>query len=141
MKHKYHIIFICLIFLFFPGTLKAGGDEYIQNIEITETAIDIDHQAFPPVAYLYVTLKNNGDRKISNATLGINYYGKGSYLIKKTVIKNALNNTMLAKETRKYKVRLNGNVFNARNEQYPYSQAGEVDEFEVKIINVKFGSR
>ena len=140
-RNKYHIIFICSIFLFFLGVMKAEGDEYIKNIEIAKANISVNHQEFPAVAYLYITLKNNGGRKVSNVTFEIIYYGEEGYLIKKAIIKNALNDAMPAGETRKYKVRLNGDVVNARNEQYPYSQQDEVDEFDIKIRNVKLASR
>jgi len=140
-KKRCRIIFICSIFLFFSGIMKAEGDEYTKNIEIAESAINIDHQEFPPVAYLYITLKNNGDRKVSNVAFEISYYGKEGYLIKKAVVKNALNDAIPAREIRKYRVRLNGDVVNIRNEQYPYSQEEEVDEFDVKIANIKFASR
>jgi hypothetical protein len=136
-RHKYHIIVICSIFLLSLGVLKAEGDEYVKNIEMTEADINMNHQEFPAGAYLYVTLKNNGDRKVSNVTFEISYYGKEGYLIKKSRIKNALNDAIPAREMRKYKVRLNGNVVNARNEQYPYSQQDEVAEFDVKIVSVK----
>ena len=140
-QNKYHKIFICSIFLFFLGVMKAEGDEYIKNIEIAEANISVNHQEFPAVAYLYIKLKNNGDRKVSNVTFEIIYYGKGGYLIKKAVIKNALNDLMPAGESRKYKVRLNGDVVNARNEQYPYSQQEEITEFDIKIISVNLSSR
>ena len=140
IKYKYHIIFICSIFLFSLGVMKAEGNEDVKYIEIAESAINIDHQEFPPVAYLCITLKNNGDRKVSNVALEISYYGKEGYLIKRAIIKNALNDTIPAREIRKYKVRLNGNVVNVRNEQYPYSQEDEVGEFDLKITNVKFAS-
>ena len=121
--------------------MKAEGDEYAKNIEIAESSISMNHQEFPTIAYLYITLKNNGDRKVTNATFEISYYGKEGYLIKKAIIKNALNDAIPARETRKYKVRLNGDVVNARNEQYPYSQEDGVGEFDIKIINVKSASR
>ena len=117
--------------------MTAAGDEYMKNIEMTESSINIDHQEFPPVAYLCITLKNNGDRKVSNVTFEITYYGEEGYLIKKAVIKNALNDVIPAREIRKYKVRLNGNVVNTRNEQYPYSQEDAVGEFDIKITSVK----
>ena len=108
---------------------------------MVESAIKMNHQEFPAAAYLYMTLKNNGDRKVSNIALEISYYGKEDYLIMKAVVKNALNDAIPARETRKYKVRLNGDVVNARNEQYPYSRQEEVAEFDIKIRNVKFAAR
>lgn len=134
---KITAIFVCMIFLFSLGAMTAEGEDYIKNIEITESSININHQEFPPAAYLYITLKNNGDRKVSNAAFEVRYYDKEGYLIKKAVIKNALNDVIPAREMRKYKVRLSGDVVNARNEQYPYSQEDEVGEFDIKIINVK----
>ena len=58
-------------------------------------------------------------------------------MMKKAVIKNALNDAIPAHEIRKYKIRLNGDVVNARNEQYPYSQEERVGEFDLEIANVK----
>lgn len=141
IKHKCYITFICAMFLFFIGTMTADGDEYIKNIEIAEAAINIDHNEFSPVAYLFITLKNNGDRNISNVAFEIKYYDKEDYLIKRVVIKNALNDTMPGGEARKYKVRLNRDVVNVRNEQYPYSHEDAVAEFDIEIINVKFALR
>ena len=137
MDKRISIIFICALFLSSLGTITAEGDDYTKNIEMVESSISINHQEFPPVAYLLVTLKNNSDRKVSNVTFAITYYGEEGYLMKKAVIKNALNDAIPAHETRKYKVRLNGNVVNARTEQYPYSQPDEVAEFDVKIVSVR----
>lgn len=141
IRHKYRVILICSIFLLFPGTIKAKGDDYIKNIEMTDSAIKIDRQDFPHIAYLYITLKNNGDKKVSNVSFEIGYYGEGGYLIKRVTVKDALNDIIPGGETRKYKVRLNGDVVNVRNEQYPYSQGDVVAEFNIKITNVKFASR
>ena len=141
IKHKYHIIFTCVIFLFFLGTMTAQGDEYIKNIEITESGIKMDHKEFPTIAYLFVTLKNNGDRKVSNLTFEISYSAEDGHLMKKAMIKNALNDAIPKGETRKYKVRLNGDVINARYEKYPYSQEEGVGEFDIKIRNVKSAPR
>ena len=140
-RNKWRIILICSIFLSSLGVLKAEGDDYIKNIEIAESSIKIDHQEFPPVAYLCLTLKNNGDRKIYNIAFEITYYGKEGDMIMKAVVKNALNDPLPDVETRKYKVRLGGDVVNERNEKYPYSQADAVAEFDIKIRNVKFALR
>ena len=134
-------LLICSIFFFSSWVMKAEGDEHIKDVEILESAIDIDHHEFPPVAYLYVTLKNASGRKVSNATFGISYYGEGGYLIKDSVVKNALNAIIPAGETRKYKVRLNGDVVNERNAQYPYARQDEVAGFDVKILNVRSSLR
>ena len=106
-----------------------------------ESDIKIDHQESPPVAYLCLALKNNGDRKVYNMTFEITYYGKEGYLVMKTLVKNALNDVLPAGETRKYKVRLIGDVVNERNEQYPYSRHDEVAEFDIQIKNIKFALR
>ena len=140
-KFKCHIVFICFILLLFPRTVKAEGDDSIKNIEIIDDNINIDNHQFPSVAYLYITLRNNGDKKISNVTFEIRYYEEGGYLIQKAVLKNALNEAIPKAEVRKYKIRLKGDIVNTDNEQYPYSQHNEVDEYDIKIINARLASR
>ena len=136
-KSRYSMIFICLIVLLCLSSEKAVGEEYIKNVETGEAHIKIDQNEFPPVAYLYIELKNNGDKTISNLTFEISYYETGGYLIKRAIIKNALTETIPKGEARKYKIRLNGDVMNTKNEQYPYSQHDKVSEFDVKIVSVK----
>ena len=140
-KNKYFIIFICLIALLCLSADRATGEEHIKDIEIGETDIKISQSELPPVAYLYIELKNNGDKKISNLTFEISYYDSEGYLIEKSVIKNALTKAMPKKEALKYKIRLNGDVMNTEHEQYPYSQLDKVKEFDIKIISVKFASK
>ena len=117
------------------------AEEYIKNIETGDADIKIDQSEFPPVACLYMELKNNGDKKISNLTFEISYYDSEGYLIEKAVIKNALTKAMPKKEALKYKIRLNGDVMNIEHEQYPYSQLDKVKEFDIKITGVKFASK
>jgi hypothetical protein len=140
-KLVYHIILIGFIFLAAPGILKAEERDYIKNIEIMEDSIDIDHHQLPYVAYLCVTLKNNGDKKISNLTFEICYYGKEDCLVQKAVIKNALNEAIPKGEVRKYRIPLSGDFVNIEHEQYPYSQSDKVNEYDIKIKNIKFASR
>jgi hypothetical protein len=141
IKNKYYIIFLCSMLLLCVSAEKAMGEEYIKNIDIGESDIKIDQTEFPPVAYLYLELKNNCDKKISNLTFEISYYDTEGYLIKKATVKNALTEAIPKGETRKYKIRLNGDVMNIEHEQYPYSQRDEVNEFDIKIKSVQFTSR
>ena len=120
---------------------KVTGEEYTKNIETVEANIKFDQTELPPVAYLYIELKNNGDKNVSNLTFEISYYDAMGYLIKKSVVKNALTESMPKGKARKYKVRLNGDVVNLDHEQYPYSRHDKVNDFDIKIINVKFGSK
>lgn len=117
------------------------GEEYIKNIEIGEADIKIDQSELPAVAYLYIELKNNGDKNISNLTFEISYYDAEGYLIEKSVVKNALTKTISKGEVRKYKIRLNGDVVNIEHEQYPYSQHDKVNDFDIKIKSVKLASK
>ena len=141
IKYKRYIIFICAIFLFSLVIPQARGDDYIKNVEIKESDINFDCHQCPPVAYLYITLMNNGDKKVANLSFEISYYSEGGYLIHKAIVKNALNETIPPKESRKYKVLLRGDFFNVQYEQYPYSQNEKVGDFHIKIINAKLTSR
>ena len=120
---------------------RAAGEEYIKNIDVGEANIKIDQSELPPTAYLYVELKNNGDRNVANLTFEISYYDPEGYLIEKAVVKNALTEIMPKREARKYKIRLSGDVINIEHEQYPYSQQSKVNDFDIKIINIKFTSK
>lgn len=111
-----------------------------ESVEIVDASIDIDHKQFYPVAYLCVTLKNNGDKKISNLTFEISYYD-GEYLAQKAVVKNALKEALPVEETRKYKIPLKGDFVNRENAEYPYGQHDKANEFDVKILDVKYASK
>ena len=117
------------------------AEEAIKNIEIGEADVRFDQKEFPPVAYLYIELKNNSDKKVSNLTFEISYYETEGYLIQKSVLKNALTEAMKKGETRKYKIRLKGDIVNTEHEQYPYSQQNKVNGFDIKITSVKFASK
>lgn len=141
LKNIYRIVFICLILLM---SLTAGGamaEDYIKNIETGEARIESGHNEFSPPAYLCVEFKNNGDKNIANLTFEISYYDQGGYLLKKSVIKNALIEAIPKREARKYRVRLKGDFVNTAHEQYPYEQHDKVSEFDIKIIKVKFGKK
>jgi hypothetical protein len=141
IKCRYIAIFACLSFFLFSGIEEARGGDSVKNVEITESEITVDHKQLPFVAYLHIALKNNGDKKVSNLTLRISYYDEENHLIHKAVVKNALNEAIPPKETREYKIRLSGDYFNSKNEQYPYSRPNEVDEFDVEILNVALASK
>lgn len=117
------------------------GEDYIKNIEAGETNIKIDQAELPRIAYLYIELKNNGPRRIANLTFEVSYYDHEGYLIEKSVVKNALTEAIPKGQTRKYKIRLKGDVINTEHEEYPYSQLGKVNEFDIKITNVKTDSK
>ena len=141
MLHKYSIILICSILLSCAGENTVMAGESVKDVDIIETAINFSQTEFPHVAYLYMALKNNGDKNIANLNFEISYYDADGYVIKKVVLKNKLTETIPSGETRKYKIRLKGDVFNERSEEYPYSQGNEVDDFSVKILTVKFAQK
>jgi hypothetical protein len=141
VKNRCFAIFVFAISLLFLSTVSATAEEYIKNIEVGESDIRIDKSEFPAVAYIYIALKNNGDKKVSNLTFEISYYDDEDYLIKKAVVKNALIEAIPKGETRKYKIRLNGDVVNTEHEQYPYSQHAKVNGFDIKIMSVKLASK
>lgn len=133
-----------MIFLMSTVSFVAGssaGEDYTKNIEIVESKISVDHKQFPAIAYLYITLKNDGNKKVSNLTFQISYYSEGGYLMKKAVVKNALNEPIPQGEERKYRIRLKGDFVNIESEQYPYSQNEEVNEFDIKILKVALTSK
>ncbi len=131
------IIFICAIILLTTGLSLAAGDDYIKNVELVEATIDIDHDHFPVAAYLCVTLKNNGGQKVANLNLEIKYYDAENYVMQKAIVKNGLNEPVKQGETKKYKIRLKGDIVNIDRAQYPYERSNEVAAFTVNIINVK----
>ena len=139
--NRYSIILISLMILSCLNTQKVMGEDYTKNVEVGEMSIKLDRNEFPPLAYLYIELKNTGDKKISNLNLEISYYGSDSYLIKRAVVKNALTEAIPKQESRKYKICLKGDVINPAHEQYPYSVRDKVSEFDVKVINVNFASK
>lgn len=141
VKNKYPVIFICLTLLLCMGAKRAVAEKYINNVEVGEADIKLNRSEHPPVAYLIIDFKNNGDKKISNLNFEISYYAKEGYLIDKALIKNALTEGIPRGETRKYKIPLKNDYFNTRNEQYPYSRHEEVSEFDLKITAVKLTSR
>ena len=138
IKDRRYVILACLVFLLFLGVKTAAGEDYVKNIETGEADIMFGRTELPPVAYLCVEFKNNGDKGISNLDFEISYYDKDGYPIKKAVVKNALTEEIPKKESRRYKIRLKGNIVNIDNAQYPYAQQNEVSEFDIKVISVKF---
>jgi hypothetical protein len=123
------------------GTKKAAAVEYTDNVEVGEADIRVDRNERPPIFYLIMEFKNNGDKKVSNLNFEISYYAKEGYLIKKVLMKNALTEEIPQRESRKYKIRLRNDFFDDKNEQYPYSRKNEVAEFDIKITNVKLASK
>jgi len=140
-KNKYLFILMLSISLSCLTAGKGMAEDYIKNIEIGDSSIKMDQKEFPPAACLYIELKNNGDKKISNVTFAINYFDTEGYSLKKVVVKNALTEAIPKRETRKYKIRLKGDVVNIEREQYPYSMQGKVGEFDIKIISAKVVSK
>jgi len=138
MMNKVLAIFFLLAFLLHPDTAMAIEDEYIKNIEITEADINVDHFKLPYVAYLAMTITNNGDRKISNMAVEIKYFKYGDLLMHKSVIRDVLKEPISPGGTKKYNIRLNGDFANTKNEQYPYSSPDKVTDFDIKIITVKY---
>lgn len=141
VRNKYPAILICLMFLLCSDAKRTVAEEHINNVEIGEADIRIDRSEHPPVAYLIIDFKNNGDKKISNLNFEISYYAKEGYLIKKALVKNALTENIPQGETRKYKIPLSSDFFDTKKEQYPYSRHEEVSEFDLKITNVKLASK
>lgn len=117
------------------------AEEYIKNIEIKEANIKFDQSEFPPAAYLYMELKNNGDKKIVNLNLEISYYDSEGYLVEKSEVKNALTEATPKGESKKYKIHLKGDIVNIEHEEYPYSKQDKVNGFDVKIKSVKLASK
>ena len=141
IKNKYPVIFICIMLLLCSSEGGVAAEKYTDNVEVGEVDIKMDRSEHPPIACLIAEFKNNGGKKISNLSFEIKYYAKDGYLIKKIVIKNALNEDIPQGETRKYKIRLKRDFFDEKNMQYPYSRSDEVTEFDLKITNVKFASK
>jgi len=113
----------------------------IENIEIIESSINFSQNDSPRAAYLYLDLKNNGDKKVANLNLEVTYYDADGYLIKRSVLKNKLTEEIPPGEIRKYKIRLRGDVVNVKHEEYPYSQQDKVGEFDVMVASVKFARK
>lgn len=137
--HLVSVVF--LIFLSCFTGKAAVADEYVKNIEIIEPSISYTQYELPRIAYLCMELKNKGDKKIANLDLEVSYYDTEGYPMKKVILKNKLTEVIPSGEARKYKIRLNGDVFNDRNEEYPFSRSAEVGEFDVKVLNVKLARK
>ncbi len=140
-KNRFLALAILLISLSYPGEKTVMAEEYVKDIKIIDTSIVYSQYELPRVADLCVELKNNGDKKIANLNFEVSYYDTEGYPMKKVVLKNKLTEAIPPGEARKYKIRLNGDVFNDRNEEYPFSRSGDVGEFDVKILNVKFARK
>jgi hypothetical protein len=140
-KYRYSVAFLCLAILLLSGAAVSAAGEYMNNVAIGETDIKIDQSEFPPVAYLYVELKNSGDKKIANVNFEVSYYDAEGYLLQKAVLKNALTKAMPQKGALKYKIRLKGDVLNTEHEEYPYSQLNKVGGFDIKITGVKISPK
>lgn len=141
IKNKHLITLICITLLLSAGEGLSREEDYIESIEIIESGIDIDRQQFPAGAYLCVTLKNNGDRAISNLNFQVKYYDEEDYLIQKAIVKNGLNEDLPPGEIRKYKMRLKGDIVSIANAQYPYERSNEVSRLDVSVISVKFSAK
>lgn len=117
----------------------AAGQEKYKDVEVVESRISIDGMHYTRNAYLHMAVKNNGDKKIDNIAIEISYYGEEDYLIQKALVKNALNDAIPAGEKRSYKIQLRGDFVNPAHEQYPYSKPDKVREFDIKVVDVKYG--
>lgn len=137
----YPVLFVFMIFLSCFGGSPAVAEDGVKDLEIIEGAINFSQNELRRNAYLYMELKNNGDKKIANADFVISYCDTKGYSIKKVVLKNRLNEAIPPGETRKYKIRLNYDVFNDRNEEYPYSQRSEIGDVDIKILKVRFAGK
>ena len=131
------VIVFCVLFSFFVEKGEPAG-ESVKDVEVMDSTIVFSQNKFPHVANLCIELKNNGDKNIANLDLEVSYYDKDDYLLKKVVLKNKLTESIPSGEARRYKIALNGDVFNERNEEYPYLRSSDVGEFDVKVLNVKF---
>ena len=135
------IIFVFLMLLSFFYGKPVMAKDGIENIEIIESSINFSQNDSPRAAYLYLDLKNNGDKKVANLNLEVTYYDADGYLIKRSVLKNKLTEEIPPGEIRKYKIRLRGDVVNVKHEEYPYSQQDKVGEFDVMVASVKFARK
>lgn len=140
-KKILYIVGICSIVLFCSRAEGAKVDDYVKNIEDVESHIKFDRGAFPPAAYLYIELKNNGDKNIANLTFEINYSDTGGYPMKKAILKNALTEPLPRGETRKYRILLKGDIVFTGNAQYPYERSDQVGDFDIKILKIKFARK
>jgi hypothetical protein len=116
-------------------------EDYTKNIEIKDSRIIVDYNTLPYAAYLCIELQNNGDKNVANLNFEISYNDTDGYFLEKAVLKNALKEALPREETRKYKIRLKGDVVNIEREQYPYSQPNKVGDFKLKIIDVKLARK
>lgn len=137
-KHRHLVALILFILLSCSGERPAMAAEQAADVAVEESIIKFSQNEFPRVANLCVELRNNTDKTAANLDLEIRYNDADGYLIRKTVLKNKLTEAIPPRESRKYKIPLKGDVFNERNEEYPYARSSEVGHFEVKVLKVKF---
>lgn len=137
-KNRHALILIFLMLISFPAGKAAIAADPLKDIEIIEPAINFTSSESQYAAYLCMELKNTGTKNIANADIEVRYYDPEGHLVKKAVLKNKLTEIIPPGEKQKYRIRLKRDVFNERYEEYPYSHRGEVNEFDVKILNIKF---
>ena len=135
------MLLIFLISLSSSGERQLMAKEDAENIEIINTSINCNQSEFPRSTYIYLEFKNNNDKDVANINFQIAYYDVDDCLIKKIILKNKFNDVIPSGKVRKYKIRLNCDVFNEKNEEFPYLRRDEVNSFEVKILNVRFAKK
>ncbi len=139
-KIALHKVLMVLIFALLVSVQAQAAWEKknYDDIEITDSRIDKDGRHFTRKATLFMDVKNNGDKEIANMAIMVSYFGEGDFLIQKTIIKNALNDTIPAGQTRSYRIELKGDFVNPARDQYPYSKDVKVSEFDVEVVDVKY---
>jgi len=138
IRHKCCAIFIAAALLLSSGTAVAENDKY-KDVEIVDSSLSKDGRHFTREAFLHIDVKNNGDKLIENLAFKIRYYGDENYLIQKSIINNALNDSIPPGDTRSYKIPLRGDFVSRERDQYPYSKDDKVCRFDVEVAGIKYG--
>ena len=132
------ILYIYLM-IFYPAVCFAQEPG---SVAITKTSINMEayqekiQKGFGEYAYLYIGLRNNGYKTVSNLTLDISYYTGEGHPILSAVIKDPLYDSIPPGEERKFKIPLDRGAWG--NEiWYPYNQQDALDFFIVKVAAIE----
>lgn len=102
---------------------------YLKNIEIISSKVVMEGD-WIKTSYLFVAIKNKGDRFVSNLTIQLSYYDSENYLIKRGEVEIPKNEGIPEGKERKFKIQLYSN-------NYPSSQSDKIAKFTAELTSCR----
>lgn len=109
--------------------MRSQDFQYLKsNIQIVSSRINSEERLYQKDEYLFIIVKNNGDKIACDLTMKITYYDKSGYLIGSDTVR--MPQCIPKIEEKKFKILLFSEV-------YPYSKIDKIANFEIEPISCK----